>query len=81
MSELKDKLDAYTQLGLDNRVNSVYSDHKHALCMESIKYVILMYVFEINALQVTSGDIFDLTSSLIEELRMRSQYLDCYLVC
>ncbi|XP_060762949.1 coiled-coil domain-containing protein 180-like [Neoarius graeffei] len=47
MSELKDKLDACTQLGLDNRV--------------------------------TSGDIFGLTSSLIEELRMRSQYLDCYL--
>ncbi|KAB5528452.1 hypothetical protein PHYPO_G00140370 [Pangasianodon hypophthalmus] len=29
--------------------------------------------------RVTSGDIFDLTSSLIEELRKRSQYLDCYL--
>ncbi|MCJ8746829.1 hypothetical protein PDJAM_G00146240 [Pangasius djambal] len=29
--------------------------------------------------RVTCGDIFDLTSSLIEELRKRSQYLDCYL--
>ncbi|KAF4074532.1 hypothetical protein AMELA_G00240320 [Ameiurus melas] len=29
--------------------------------------------------RVTSGDIFGLTSTLIEELRKRSQYLDCYL--
>lgn len=34
-----------------------------------------------DALQVTSGEIFGLTSSLIEDLRKRSQYLDCYLVC
>ncbi|KAK3539025.1 hypothetical protein QTP86_023480 [Hemibagrus guttatus] len=47
MSELKERLDAYTQHSLDN--------------------------------MVTSGDICSLTSSLIEELRKRSQYLDCYL--
>ncbi|XP_058230944.1 coiled-coil domain-containing protein 180-like [Hemibagrus wyckioides] len=47
MSELKERLDAYTQCSVENRV--------------------------------TSGDICSLTSSLIEEIRKRSQYLDCYL--
>ncbi|XP_060738579.1 coiled-coil domain-containing protein 180-like [Tachysurus vachellii] len=47
MNELKERVHAYTQSSLDNRV--------------------------------TSGDIFSSTSSLIGELRKRSQYLDCYL--
>lgn len=36
MTELKDRLDAYTQHNLDNKVNSVFSAHEHALCIEII---------------------------------------------
>lgn len=34
MSELKDKLEVYTQPSLDNSVGSVCSNQKHAFCVD-----------------------------------------------